>query len=586
METPSTSVVSGDMTQVDRLRVWRHDAYMQHHYNTSEHIGDKILALTNDPNDAFWLAQVHYASGNYTRAKQLLTRQELSKSVSCTYLAGLCLVKMDKHEEALDLIGETNNFESPKTPEGSIKLEASMNYLRGQIYTAQSNFDRAKDCFQQAVKDDPKCFEAFDQLVKNNLMTPQEEWHLLRSLQFDKHCGENAELTKALYTIRLGKYTNLQGYLEAEAVLKDDYGLGENVDVIQSRADMLFIQCRFKDCLELCEKVLKKDQYKFSALPNYLACLHELGSRNKLYLLSHDLVDNHANEPVSWLAVGIYYLTIGKIAEARRYFSKASIMNPYFGQAWIGFAHTFAVEGEHEQAISAYSTAARLFPGTHLPSLFLGMQHLHLSNLTLAEEYLSASHSICKTDPLLLNEMGVVFYHKSELKVAESYFHEALKAAAGLDSDPRAWLSIQANLGHVYRRLEKHERSLSYFEEILRISPKDANIHSAMGLVNLQAGRPFIAIENFHEALSIQPNDQVASELLQRALEEQSRVGLDQLADFEQDEVELEELIKGVDDPLKVLKTRKPNINNNNNNVQMYEDEEEEEDSMMEIESD
>lgn len=34
-----------------------------------------------------------------------------------------------------------------------------------------------------------------------------------------------------------------------------------------------------------------------------------------------------------------------------------------FGPAWITFSHCFAFEGEHEQAITAYSTTARLFPG-------------------------------------------------------------------------------------------------------------------------------------------------------------------------------------------------------------------------------
>jgi anaphase-promoting complex subunit 6 len=38
-------------------------------------------------------------------------------------------------------------------------------------------------------------------------------------------------------------------------------------------------------------------------------------------------------------------------------------MDPRFGPAWIAFAHAFAYEGEHDQAIVAYSTSARLFPG-------------------------------------------------------------------------------------------------------------------------------------------------------------------------------------------------------------------------------
>lgn len=109
--------------------------------------------------------------------------------------------------------------------------------------------------------------------------------------------------------------------------------------------------------------MLELDQYKFGTLPLHLTCLHELGKKNELFLLAHDMADRHPEEPVTWLAVGIYYMTIGKIAEARRHFSKASVMNPRFGAAWIGFAHSFASEGEHDQAISAYTTAARLFQG-------------------------------------------------------------------------------------------------------------------------------------------------------------------------------------------------------------------------------
>lgn len=49
-----------------------------------------------------------------------------------------------------------------------------MCYLRGQIYTNQNNFDRAKDCYKEAVQVDAKCFEAFDQLIRSNLLTPKE----------------------------------------------------------------------------------------------------------------------------------------------------------------------------------------------------------------------------------------------------------------------------------------------------------------------------------------------------------------------------------------------------------------------------
>ncbi|KAK7206442.1 hypothetical protein BZA70DRAFT_276608 [Myxozyma melibiosi] len=528
-ERDTTASAQAELSQADRLRLWRHDALMQHQNQTAVFVGDTVLALTDDPNDAFWLAQVHYNTGHYARARQLLMRQDLNRSSSCRYLAALCLTRLSKWDEALATVGESNPFrnaseEAEVVSDGGIKLEASMCYLRGIIYSNQNNFEKAKECYMEALTVDVKCFEAFDELITNSLMSPAEEWKFLESLKFEDI--PDGDLVKLLYSTKLNKYYNTARFFEAEHQLQTVYQLSESSDLLQSRAELFFVQCRFNKCMDLCEKVLKNDRFKFSIIPLYLACLHELEQKNKLFLLAHEMTENHPEEPVTWLTVGVYYLSIHKIAEARRFFSKASMMNPHFGAAWIGFAHTFAVEGEHEQAVSAYSTAARLFQGTHLPSMFLGMQHLQLHNFTLAEEYLDASYNICQTDPLLLNEMGVVLYHKNQLEEALEFFFKALKVAEDLDSDTKAWVPIKINLGHAFRQLRRWPEALQNFEEVLRISKHEPEVYSALGLVNLHLNRTDKAVMNFQEALSLAPNDPVAWDLLKRALEENSQAML------------------------------------------------------------
>ncbi|EGW35704.1 anaphase-promoting complex component [Spathaspora passalidarum NRRL Y-27907] len=518
--------ITEPLTPVEKLRLWRHDALMQHHYTTAEFIGDKILTLTNDPNDAFWLAQVYFQSGNYLRAKNLLiSKPEFEKNVGCRYLAGYCLIKLELWSDALDLIGENNPFTKDdnyqvRSIDGGIKLEASMCYLRGLIYANQNNFDRAKDCYKEAVLIDVKCFEAFDELISNNLMTPAEEWEFISNLNY-RDADDNEELIKLLYTTRLSKYLNVDKFNEAEHILKEEYELGENSDILLSRADFFYIQCNFDSCLSICEKILAYDQYNFNIIPNYLSCLYELGGKNKLFLMAHQLAENHPTNPITWLAIGTYYLSINKVIEARKFFSKATLLNPNFGQAWIGFAHTFAAEGEHEQAISAYAFAARLFPGTHLPNLFLGMQHLQMNNLNLAEEYLSASYQICNSDPLLLNELGVIHFHKLQFDRAELFFQEALDAAKYLNSDSKTWISIHSNLGHVFRRNGEPFKALDCFNQVLKISNRnnDANILAAMGLIYLKLGKVFKSIDVLHDALAISPGDPIATDLLKRALD-------------------------------------------------------------------
>ncbi|KAL8739701.1 MAG: hypothetical protein Q9190_007518 [Brigantiaea leucoxantha] len=569
------------------LKDWRAEAMHKHQYDSAIYIGDKLLALTGirlqtmgdkdnradnfigDANDAFWLAQVHFSTGNYTRALSFLTKHNLIEhGPACRYLAAHCHIKQSKFEDALLVLGEKNpahliastakhrrklqhrsvgsvrgkpsrtasngRLESIERSEeeetdnpSDIKYEAGMCYLRGICFAKQNAFDRAKECYKDAVRIDVQCFEAFDQLMKNSLMPPEEEWTFLESLDFDSITTEDtstsqeaAEFVKMLYTTRLSKYKQPHSFNNAIETLSTHYNLKSNPDLLLSKADLLFIQCRFKLALSITSAILDADEYNFTVYPLHLACLHELNQANALFLLSHRLADLHPDEPATWLAVGVYYLTINQVAESRRFFSKASMMDPHFGPAWIGFAHTFAAEGEHDQAISAYSTAARLFQGTHLPQLFLGMQNLQLNNMTIAQEYLNSAYQLCPTDPLVLNELGVVFYHLNHLQESISLFRRALAVSESIDSDPQAWIITRANLGYAYRRHRNYSLALQEFEEVIRQGIRDCAIFSAKGLVLLEIDRTWDAVVCFHEALGVSPQDPVATDLLNRALAE------------------------------------------------------------------
>lgn len=532
---------------------------------------DSLLNVPDDPADAFFLAQVHFSTGNYTRALGFLEKHGLiGHGPSCRYLAANCQIRQGKYEDALTILGEKNpshliispsksrrklhhlNGNSRPATKGAraagkpdriekseerdresmsdIKYEAAMCYLRGLCFAKQNAFDRAKECHKDAVRIDVQCFEAFDQLMKNKLMSPNEEWAFLDSLDFDSvntsssdgaaPDQEAAQFTKMLYTTRLSKYKNPQEFSNATDTLSTHYNLASNPDLLHAKAELLFTQCRFTESLAITTSVLTTDPYNFTVLPLHLASLHELSKTNTLFLLSHRLADSHPEEPATWLAVGVYYLSISQIAEARRFFSKASMMDPHFGPAWIGFAHTFAAEGEHDQAIQAYSSAARLFQGTHLPQLFLGMQNLCLGNMGLANQYLLEAHQLCNTDPLLLNEMGVVMYHVDHLTDAIGMFTKALQIAEEIESEPKAWIATRANLGHAYRRQQKFDLALLQFEEVLRQGGRDGGIFCAKGLALLELGRTWEAVCAFHEALGVQPQDPIATDLLARALEE------------------------------------------------------------------
>lgn len=590
---------------------------------------------------------MHFSNNNYTRALALLSRKDLiSRSTACRYLAAHCHIKQNQFEQALSVLGDHNPTHLARTTNGrrkiqhlngqshvtlrngkarterseereredanNVRFEAAMCYLRGLCFAKQNAFDRARDCYKDAVRIDVQCFEAFDQLMKNSLMSPAEELEFLESLDFDSISSpdpsvsqEAAHFTKMLYTTRLSKYTSPAILSDATETLSTHYNLAENPDILLSRAEALYTQCRFAEALELTSSVLSTPQsspgsttavttasnlpaqnhlgHPPAVYPLHLACLYETGATNALFLLSHTLADHAPEESYTYLAIGVYYLSVSKVAEARRFFSKSSLLDPHSAPAWIGFAHTFAAEGEHDQAIAAYSTAARLFQGSHLPQLFLGMQHLALNNMSLAHEYLCGAYAMSTGaasgsvpsipmntsgglaplggDPLVLNELGVVLYHQNHLEGAVELFRQALALATSLQCEPGAWVATRANLGHALRRIERFDESLDEFDECLRIGAGGAtmgytpflggsggstsgvsssgvggyedrgligSLYTSRGLVLLELGRTMEAVTTLHEAVRVlgasgggdaAGGAGVAGTLLSRALE-------------------------------------------------------------------
>ncbi|WPG98352.1 hypothetical protein R9X50_00114100 [Acrodontium crateriforme] len=551
------------------LRRWRQDALDKHQLDSAIFIGDKLLALTNADEDAYILAQTHFTAGNYTRAISFVSRSDLlQRSAAARYLSAHCYIKQNRHEDALGILGDKNpvhlittsdsarrklqhmtnglsskqggksrgltrvdrvdrSEERDREDATNLKYEAGMCYLRGLCYAKQNAFDRAKECYKDAVRIDVQCFEAFDQLMKNSLMSPGEEWDFLDSLNFDSipsdpdapaNAQEGALFTRNLYITRLSKYARPEDFNTAIETLSSHYRLSENSDILHAKAEILFTSSRFEAALILTSAILEYDPYNFASMPLHLALLYQLNHTNALFALSHDLADTHPGEPCTWLAVGTYYLSTNRIPEARSYFSKASLMDPHFGPAWIGFAHTFAAEGEGDQAIAAYSTAARLFQGTHLPQMFLGMQEIALDNLTIAREYLTTAYTLSDRDPLLVNELGVVAYKEGEYESAVRHFMLALRIAEENEAPAHQYNSTRLNLAHALRRGGQFQEALEQFDEVIRLGMRDCGVFTSKGLVLLELDQAFEATVALHEGLAISPQDPIASDLLAKAL--------------------------------------------------------------------
>lgn len=463
-------------------------------------------------------------------------------SSPCRYLAAQCLVRLGRFHEALELTGEDHTRwtgrASAKTPalDGGLKLSSSVCHLRGQIHLRLEEPWKAKEAFMLALALDVKNYDSFSALLDGCLLGEDELWDFVQSLEYAAQAGSDADAhadlayVRLMYTARLPKRAQAHAAQAAAArqrLVEQHAALRMNAEVLLSLAEALYQAMRYEDAHAVTSHLLALDPGAMLALPVHIACMHYLPRLHPaLFLLAHRLTETHPDSGEAWYAVGTWYASAHRWSEARRYFSKASLLDPRFVPSWIAFGHSFALEGESDQAITAYSTAARKFPDSGLPRLFLGMEHLAQGNRSLAQLFLQSAEEELGHDPLCANERGVALFQSGRVDEAIDCFRAALDAAAETQQPAAAWSAVHLNLGLAYRRVQRDDEARACFLRVLDYDPACASAYIALGLCAHRRGDLADAIGWYHEGLGVDPRDPIGTELLSLALDARVAQGL------------------------------------------------------------
>uniref|UniRef100_A0A3B4AFN6 Uncharacterized protein n=1 Tax=Periophthalmus magnuspinnatus TaxID=409849 RepID=A0A3B4AFN6_9GOBI len=512
---------------LDRLRKRVRQYIDQQQYQSALFWADKIASLSHDPQDIYWLAQCLYLTSQYHRASHAIRSRKLDKQMfgACQYLAARCHYAAKEFQQALDILDveepvskkllEKSGKEETVTPDWGMStaaINSSICLLRGKIYDAMDNRPLATSSYKEALKLDVYCFEAFDLLTAHHMLTAQEK-DFLDSLPLSEQCTEEEEeLLHFLFEHKLKKYNKPSELVVPEMV----DGLQDNLDVVVSLAERHYYNCDFKTCFKLTS-VMFKDPFHANCLPVHIGTLVELGKSN-LFYLSHKLVDLYPNNPVSWFAVGCYYLMVGHKNEHARRYLKATTLERTYGPAWIAYGHSFAVESEHDQAMAAYFTAAQLMK-CHLPMLYIGLEYGLTNNSKLAERFFSQALGIAPEDPFVIHEVAVVAFQNG-WKTAERLFLDAMEKikAIGNEVTVDKWEPLLNNLGHVCRKL-KYDHALEYHRQALVLIPQHASTYAAIGYVHSLMGDFESAIDYFHTALGLKRDDTFSVTMLAHCIE-------------------------------------------------------------------
>ncbi|XP_050368000.1 anaphase-promoting complex subunit 6 [Argentina anserina] len=540
--------------ETEKLRAVVRDCVTKHLYSSAIFFADKVAAFSKEPADIYMLAQALFLGRHYRRAFHLLHSSKIvDRDLRFRYLAAKCLEELKDWHQCLNILGDANVDEHGNVydrndsnlmyldkggEDHEINIASAICFLRGKAFEALENRAQARKWYKAAIKADPLCYEALECLIDNHMLTCEEEASLLSSIQFGPQDG----WLSSFYSCLIKKYDKENvveanfGELEKERSnsntpdLSFIHTLKSNTDLLACKAEY-YHQCgEYQKCFELTSFLLEKDTFHLKSTLVHLAAAMELGNSNELYLMACNLVKDYPQKALSWFSVGCYYYCIKKYDQSRRYFSKATNVDGNFPPAWIGYGNAYSAQDEGDQAMSVYRTAARLFPGCHLPTLYIGMEYMRTHSHKLAEQFLVQAKTTCPSDPLVYNELGVVAYQMKDYNKALWWFQKTLAQIPSPLGE--LWEPTVVNLAHVYRKLKMYNEAISYYEKALALSARSVSTYAGLAYAYHLQDNFTAAITYYHKALWIKPDDQFCTEMLSLALADECHGNVDHRTEF------------------------------------------------------
>ena len=522
---------------LSKARTLVHQYTAKQMYDTALFWADKAFTLSSgDINDLSMYVQALYHCGQYQRGIHTLQSNSfLSRYPALKYLAAKCHAACKEWDEVITLLKPpVDDFEvdsrQPEPLECSAigNVESATLVLQGIAYEGLGNLHDAMECYKQALTVDVFCEEALDRLCQHYALTADDEKSILSSIPFKKQCSvEEEKVIRFLYQqkLRRTRKTDLS-HAQAQMALQP---LCANLDVVCSIADHHFHNMNLDACYQLTSEILQKDPYHNSALSLHVACCVQKNKVEELFSLGHQLVNRFPHSPLAWYTVACYYIAVVKHQSARKYLSKAVSLDPHYAPAHLAFGLSFATEGEHDQAVAAFSNAARVMRGSHLPLMYLGREYYLIGAVSTATRFMKSALAIEPHNPSLLQEIGFVFASSGNFEKAEKYFKQAIVFLQAVDPHVtlQAWEPVYNNLAHVYRKQKKYEQALKCHHQALQLEPNQSTTLTAIAFTHLLQGNFEDTVEFCNKSLRLKREDQFTLELLQIAMEEMTNAPLD-----------------------------------------------------------
>ncbi|CAH1987431.1 unnamed protein product [Acanthoscelides obtectus] len=350
----------------------------------------------------------------------------------------------------------------------------------------------AADCYKQALRTDVYCYEAFESLIKYQMLTAAEEEELLTSLPIDSQCSsEEAEILLTLYESKLKKYHTpvLPKPNESKILYGNSNSLPNNklLSSLNLTSHSLYtpiipasistpVVTRNND-----KNIMKSNEAKKKSMPM------DISSSNTLLMKLKNSLDLQVAE-AERLYYNCDYQACNLLTEA------VLKMDPYH-DACLPIHISCQVELKQSNKLFTLGhNLVDLYPNLAIPWFAVGCYYYIIGKSDLARRYLSKATALDRLFGPAWLAYGHSFAIENEHDQAMAAYFKASQLMRGCHL-PLLYIGLECGLTNNVNLAEK------FFQQAQHIAPDDPFIMHEKGVIAFQNSQYETAEKHFREAL-------------------------------------------------------------------------------------
>ena len=467
-----------------------------------------------------------YLNKEYSRCVNFIQKFNMVYyNLNFLILLGQALYACEDYESLISYLEKENiSFETEKNfsfeNNNNNNFLLSVKYLLiGKAYEMQENKQPAIKNYLLALEFDADNIEPFEILISNQLLTIEKKNELLNNLKLNTNNNWLSDYYKSKIDDNIFMTVKSECSLaEGDRInIIDILYKNNDMDLMKMESEKFCITRDYINTFNKLKKINEDDFYNLEIIPMLCSSMIELNKIGDLYSLSYKLANNCGEKYISWYAVGCYYYSIKKYEMSRKYFLKCNQLNKNFPEGWIALGNSYAGLDESDQALNAYRSCLRLFPGCHFSNLYIGMEFIRTNNFKTAFNIFQNALLLNKNDPLVFNEIGVVNFKQKKFEEAESNFINGLKLCNFNDRSVTV-MTILINYGHCLRKMRKFKEAIDVYMKVYWIDSRNVDVLNAIGSVLSFVGKFNEALDFLHRANFIKSNDGFSTDMINKCI--------------------------------------------------------------------